>query len=171
MSASTHPAPPAERSRRPNGTFALEPADRFWSRVDVGAPNACWEWQGARDSFGYGQAREATHRTAWALTHGPIPSGMCVCHRCDNPPCCNPDHLFLGTRADNNRDRHAKGRSANLERGERHPQAGLTAAKVSEDQVAERVRPANEALLSSALELLTRMIEVGRDEKAGSRAA
>lgn len=52
-----------------------------------------------------------THRLAWQLANGPIPIGMFVCHHCDNPPCCNPEHLFLGTALDNNRDRHEKGRS------------------------------------------------------------
>jgi len=75
----------------------------------------CIEWTGARHRFGYGDLRIGgklyrAHRLAWEREHGPIPAGMSVLHRCDNPPCYNVDHLFLGTQADNNRDMAAKGR-------------------------------------------------------------
>ncbi|MER6171321.1 HNH endonuclease [Streptosporangium sp. NPDC001681] len=69
------------------------------------------------------------HRVAWELANGPIPDGMKVCHRCDNPPCCNPAHLFLGTIADNNADRDQKGRQVSLQ-GEEHGSAKLTADQV-----------------------------------------
>ena len=78
---------------------------------------------------------------AYEMTFGPIPEGMCVCHRCDNPPCCNPSHLFLGTVADNNRDRKIKGRngtsaftgfSTNPPRGEANRHAKLTARVVEQ---------------------------------------
>lgn len=73
------------------------------------------EWTGATLK-GYGQIGDGrclryTHRVAWELVNGPIPDGMHVCHHCDNPPCCNVDHLFLGTDADNNADMIAKGRA------------------------------------------------------------
>ena len=79
------------------------------------SPNGCWEWQGCVGRFGHGQLNIGgrtvmAHRHAWRLRHGQIPIGLCVLHRCDNPPCCNPDHLFLGTRADNVADMDAKGR-------------------------------------------------------------
>jgi len=75
----------------------------------------CWEWRGGRHTFGHGSKRikgvmHYTHRLAWAWVNGPIPEGMCVLHHCDNPPCVNPNHLFLGTKADNNHDKMAKGR-------------------------------------------------------------
>lgn len=89
---------------------------RFWAKVIKQAE--CWPFTGAKHHFGYGvfrppgKAMTTSHRVAWELTHGPIPDGQCVLHRCDNPPCCNPDHLFLGTQEDNARDRVAKRRTA-----------------------------------------------------------
>lgn len=76
----------------------------------------CLEWSGYRDRKGYGQLRHAgrtrfAHRVAWSAANGPIPDGLCVLHRCDNPSCVRADHLFLGTNADNVRDRDAKGRT------------------------------------------------------------
>ena len=76
----------------------------------------CWEWKGARVKGGYGNrgiggGRSAlTHRLAYEWVYGPIPAGMHVLHRCDNPPCCNPAHLFLGTERDNALDKCRKGR-------------------------------------------------------------
>ena len=87
----------------------------------------CIEWQGARDARGYGMTTvhyrtHHAHRVEWEKVHGPIPEGLYVLHKCDNPPCINVEHLFLGTHADNMRDRNTKGRQA---RGERHSQAKL----------------------------------------------
>jgi hypothetical protein len=92
--------------------------EQFWALVDrSGGPDACHPWTGGRSPKGYGVFRiydraQRTHRIAWRLTCGPIPPGISVLHRCDNPPCCNPDHLWLGTNGDNNIDRTQKGRSA-----------------------------------------------------------
>lgn len=91
-------------------------AERFWAKVQKGP--GCWTWTGCRDDHGYGMFRpygrkasaRRAHRVAWELTHGPIPAGMFACHKCDNPQCVRPAHLFLGTPADNAHDRDKKGR-------------------------------------------------------------
>jgi hypothetical protein len=102
--------------------------ERFWSRVD--RSGNCWNWIGTKDRDGYGlflvhvnpspdPARICmhAHRYAWKVTYGDFPDAKVVCHHCDNPSCVRPDHLFLGTIADNNRDRDLKGRTA---KGDRH---------------------------------------------------
>lgn len=92
-------------------------AERFWSKVDVAGPEDCWVWRGRRDHGGYGAAKNngkqmAAHRLAWLIQNGPIPEDRNVCHHCDNPPCCNPSHLFICTQLENVRDCYAKGRRA-----------------------------------------------------------
>jgi hypothetical protein len=96
--------------------------DRFWSKVDVREPDECWPWTASRLQSGYGMfwaggrttaghpRSTPAHRIAWELTHGPIPEGKLVCHTCDQPECCNPVHLFIGTYTDNVADMDAKGR-------------------------------------------------------------
>lgn len=99
----------------------MDLAFRFWRKVAKGKPDECWEWQGHRERGGYGTVafrkaknqpyQKLAHRVAWELSNtADIPDGMFVCHTCDNPPCCNPNHLWLGTQADNNRDMIQKGR-------------------------------------------------------------
>lgn len=115
-------------------------AERFWPRVNRRGADECWPWQGARRAKSYGEVyapavagarqRYQAHRVAWVLTNGPIPDGMLVCHHCDNPPCCNPAHLFLGEHADNMRDKCAKGRGG-YNRGERSGKAKLTREQVA----------------------------------------
>lgn len=87
----------------------------FWQRVNVAGPDDCWEWQGAQTKRGYGvcciDGRNTTaHRIAYAATHNEDIKGLDVCHRCDNPKCCNPRHLFKGSRSVNMQDMASKGR-------------------------------------------------------------
>jgi hypothetical protein len=118
-----------------------DPDLTFWSRVQKDGPNGCWEWTGPRAGKGYGRVHVgrtwAAHRYAWFLTNGPIPEGLFVCHHCDNPPCCNPAHLFVGTATDNVRDcvrkgRHVPGDGEGAPKGEKHRLAKLTAAGVEQ---------------------------------------
>jgi len=88
-------------------------AERFWSKVEK--TDNCWIWKGSidvdgRGRFKLGGGNRSAHRVSWMLIHGELPKGMCVCHRCDNPKCVKPAHLFLGTHLDNMRDMAEKGR-------------------------------------------------------------
>jgi hypothetical protein len=116
---------------RPYKVIAPIPPERFWSKVLQPDTDSCWPWIGARFANGYGRVRTSrsttvtAHRLAFTLTYGQIPDGLVICHKCDNPPCCNPSHLFAGTHLDNVHDCIQKGRRARLE-GEQHPMARLT---------------------------------------------
>jgi len=129
-----------------------EPIDAdkwFWSYVDK--TDTCWLWRGMRNKEGYGLVgipgrsqprKNRAHRVAYELANGPIPKGLFVCHKCDNPSCVRPDHLFLGTANDNSQDMVSKGRVVHGEvhyfhihpeessRGERHGCHKMTVEKV-----------------------------------------
>lgn len=106
---------------------------RFGAKYEAVPETGCWLWTAAVDGKGYGAFRmgkmEQAHRASWLLHCGPIPEGMCVCHKCDTPTCVNPDHLFLGTVLDNNADRDAKGRTRGA-RGEHNEASKLTESDV-----------------------------------------
>ncbi len=110
-------------------------SQRFWEKVNVGLPDLCWEWMAMCMPQGYGrftvnaETRTPAHRIAYQLSIGPIPEGYDVCHHCDNPPCCNPAHLFSGTRHENMIDAFKKGRIA---KGFKLPQTKLSDEQVDE---------------------------------------
>ncbi|WP_417903626.1 HNH endonuclease signature motif containing protein [Caldimonas brevitalea] len=119
------------RTGRPETPLYL----RFLAKFRIDPPTQCWNWTGAACRQGYGFLKRKdgvqlrAHRVAYELYNGEIPPGWCVCHRCDNPRCVNPAHLFVGTYRDNAADMVAKGRVARRP-GERNPAARLTADQV-----------------------------------------
>ncbi len=135
-------------------------SERFWKKISKNPASGCWEWTAYRNPAGYGvfglshtKSKGPTtlilaHRLAWTLTNGPIPTGKYVLHKCDNPSCINPDHLWLGSIADNQKDMADKGRSGGAVRyGEQNGNAKLTpeivrefrSRKVSEGLSAEKL--------------------------------
>lgn len=112
------------------------PREYLEARLDMSDPNGCWEWTTARFYFGHGQFKHtglwpsamAASRAAWMIYRGD-PGKLHVLHRCDNPPCCNPDHLFLGTPMDNKEDARQKGRHSH---GMRQPKSKLVDVDILE---------------------------------------
>lgn len=128
--------PPNRPTPRPAGRERQQELSSAWARLrtpEATQDGECWEWPGARTPDNYGNVRRCgqalAHRAAWVEVYGPIPDGMVICHRCDNPPCYRPSHLFLGTHADNVADKMAKGRF--------WIQTTTKRVKLSDEQVAE----------------------------------
>lgn len=120
-------------------------SERFFSKVvRASDPEACWAWTGSKTAHGYGRLQSGgrggrvlkAHRASWEIHHGPLTSEAHVCHRCDNPECTNPAHLFLGTHAENMRDASAKGRWVEKGRGISRNAGRLNGqARLSDDQI------------------------------------
>jgi hypothetical protein len=134
-----------QRGRGADGTFEREkPKEYFDRNIEINSVTGCWNWIGNRFNTGYGAFKNRTYlghpraipasRASWMMHKGPIPKGLWICHTCDNPPCVNPDHLFLGTAKDDMVDCKNKGRT---NKGEDRPQAKLTEEIVRE---ARRIR-------------------------------
>ena len=121
-----------------NKTRRVTKAPDFWSLVSTSAADGCWPWGGPKNTWGYGDVffrgrRSNASRVAAILSHGEIPAGFVVCHVCDNPACCRPSHLFIGTQAENVADCVTKGRWV-ARAGIEHPRPS---AKLTPEQVIE----------------------------------
>jgi len=116
--------------------------EKFWEKVNKKGKDDCWEWLAGRNHKNYGNFYVSignskdkhwiAHRMAWKLTYGEIPKGLHICHHCDNPPCVNPNHLWIGTNKDNILDASRKGRLVRKIRGEDHHKSKLTEKEVIE---------------------------------------
>jgi len=153
-------AHPVERKeRRPD-------AERFLSKVDKG--ESCWTWKGWIDGWGYGKFRYRgrmmfAHRFSYMTYREPVPDGLCVLHRCDNPACVNPAHLFLGTQGDNAKDKMAKNRHTFGEKSKR--------SKLTLDQVMEiRRSTGNQRLLAEKYGIRQTTVSEIRNGRSWSRA-
>lgn len=108
----------------------------FWSGVDIGAKDQCWNWKRSTNTWGYGRAKIqhhmfGSHRIAYYLGNHSDPGRLLVCHKCDNKQCCNPSHLFVGTQSENLYDASRKGKLI-YNRGENHGRAKLTVSIIEQ---------------------------------------
>lgn len=145
-----------------------DPVASFWNKVQR-LDSGCWVWTASVTPKGYGTCKTLgehyAHRASWVIANGSIPDGQMVCHRCDNPPCVNPSHLFLGSAADNSQDMVSKGRAAR-NAGDK---SGM--AKVSDADVAEmrRLRNLGVRLADLAVEFGIHPSQVSRIVRGVSR--
>lgn len=141
---------PQEVIATDGGEIKMKPQHivRFWRKIRK-TENGCWEWQGSRWDNGYGRfmvgkKRRKTHRIAFLLENGFLPADGVICHKCDNPPCCNPDHLWAGSNLDNTNDMIIKERQTHGERNGRSILTDETVKFIRDNPV--RGREANKRL-------------------------
>ena len=132
----------------------------------AGAPDECWVWTHATDTFGYGRVQyggrvQSAHLVAWIKAYGEINEDRCVLHRCDNPPCVNPAHLFLGTLGDNTRDMVSKGRHGSATQPERRARGDRNGAHVHPEQLARGERQWKARLTEERVREMRRLYAAG----------
>lgn len=143
---------------------SLSPRHVIYAGVDI-KENGCWEWRHGRQAHGYGVVfQEGGHRYAYRAWYGEIPTGAHVLHRCDNPPCCNPAHLYLGSHKDNMGDMGARRRqwlAARRDRGE-----AISAPVVSEERRARGERVGTSKLTADQIDAIRKDTRKQRDVAA-----
>jgi len=146
--------------RASGGMADMTLEQKFWSNVTTGNFYDCWEWRAGINSKGYGAfwfngKTISAHRIAWQITNGKIPEGMCVLHHCDNPRCCNPNHLFIGTHNDNVQDKVNKNRQAKEENNGR---SKLTKKDVREIRLLGKTKKYTKAALARQFNISRKQI-------------
>lgn len=136
--------------------------DRFWANVQIAEGDACWLWRAGKNGVGYGRMRfngrgDRAHRVSYQLTFGVIPEGLFVLHKCDTPACVRPDHLFLGTQAQNLGDMVTKGRHGTLRKPESVPRGDRHWASKLTEEAVRAIRADHRAGLGTCREFASKL--------------